>query len=141
MAKDNRWLVFACGAAGIVGGCLSSVLFHSLTANAQPSSATSSVIRVKRLDIVDDTGVVRAWIGMEPGNAGNAPTLTIGRPDQQHVVLADDGMTLLGPEGSGHAIRAQLSQIRSAVGPSGTARWGLAVYDSSGNAKYSWVTP
>jgi hypothetical protein len=139
MAKSSRGLVLACAAAGIVGGCLSSVLFHSLIAHAEPSTSTASVIRVKRLDIVDDTGTVRAWIGMESGSAihragQESPAITIGRTDQQHVVLADDGIMLLGPQGSGHEIRAQL-------GTTANPRWGLAIYDANGAAKYSWVAP
>jgi hypothetical protein len=147
MAKDNRRLVLVCAAAGIVGGCFSSVVF-SLTASAQASSATASVVRAKRLDIVDDEGIVRAWIGMEPGSGANGapqktPALTIGRPDQRHVVLADDGIMLLGPTGSGHELRAQFgewTQVRAPVGVAANPRWGIAVYDASGNAKYSWVT-
>jgi hypothetical protein len=155
MQKFNPWLNLAVGAlAGLFGGAIASIPLRSTAAEAQLNSAAGTVIRAKRVEIVDEKGAVQAWFGLSTGNGagynnGGIPAggaaLMVGRDDTDHVVVHDLAMDFDGPLGNDpyHALHEQIGHWSEVNGAAPTKkRWGINIYDGKGGpVKFSWVAP
>ncbi len=85
--------------AGLLGGAVASFLGNR-TAAAQAGGAGPAVVRTSKLELVDQTGKVRATLGVDgasgqtvlrftdPGSGASALVLSVG-PDARTITLTD----------------------------------------------------
>ncbi len=92
-------VVVLLGVAGLLGGAVSNLLGNRI-AVAQAAGAGSAAIRTSKLELVDQTGKVRATLGVDeasgqtvlrftdPGSGASALVLSVG-PDARTITLTD----------------------------------------------------